>query len=551
MFNAPAGQGLIGVACREGQQPWVREFFELFKTPWEFYLPEGSYSVVISTSGRPANLKTRLLVEYGANLGHGVEQRIPSAAEDLYLECDSGRRIPLYGPVFPFAPRSAALARLNSTLAPAVIEAQRSPIRVIRAGYDLFEEVEFLISCGQPPQNASIPALDMHISMLREWIVTTGIPFVEIPPAPPGYDFTCCLTHDVDFIRITDHKLDHTLLGFLQRASLGSVWNFMKGETTWRHCAENLKAFASLPAVYLGVCDDFWLQDFDRFLELERETKATFFFIPFKDRSGENVMRPRSARRAAAYDVSKEVELLQRLKAAGNEISVHGIDAWHSAEKGREERARIAEACGEPACGIRMHWLCLDQSSPRALEEAGFHYDSTWGYNETIGYRAGTHQVFKPAGAQRLLELPLHIQDTALFYPGRLASTGNRAWALCETVVQNAASYGGTLTVLWHTRSLSPERQWGEFYVRLLDEIKRRRVWFTTAKEAVNWFQGRRAVSFRRTDVFGELRVALSAPHCEQALPNVAIRIHTGDGTFHDMAWTAEPLTDISDVRRF
>src|SRR6185436_17273335 len=109
---------------------------------------------------------------------------------------------------------------------------------------------------------------------------------------------------------------------------LGSLWNFMKGETSWRHCAQNLKAVASLPAIYFGVRDDFWLQDFDRFLELERETKATFFFIPFKGRPGENVKRPHSARRAAAYDISKEGQLLQRLKAAGNEISVHGIDAW-------------------------------------------------------------------------------------------------------------------------------------------------------------------------------------------------------------------------------
>ena len=32
------------------------------------------------------------------------------------------------------------------------------------------------------------------------------------------------------------------------------------------------------------------------------------------------------------------------------------------------------------------------------LEKAGFSYDSTVGYNETIGYRAGTAQVFKHPG---------------------------------------------------------------------------------------------------------------------------------------------------------
>jgi hypothetical protein len=208
-----------------------------------------------------------------------------------------------------------------------------------------------------------------------------------------------------------------------------------------------------------------------------------------------------------------------------------------------KKAGKSAPASGKPAVNRLAAYVCIGCASTKA----GFRYDSTWGYNETIGYRAGTHQVFRPAGAERLLELPLHIQDTALFYPGRFAAGANRAWALCQTLVHNAAKHGGTLTVLWHTRSLSPERQWGEFYERLLNELKSRRVWFTTAGEAVNWFQSRRAVSFRTADVSGDgLQVALSASNCERTLPNVAIRIHLGDGTFHDMPWPAEPQTDIS-----
>src|SRR5262249_2868507 len=144
------------------------------------------------------------------------------------------------------------------------------------------------------------------------------------------------------------------------------------------------------------------------------------------------------------------------------------------------------------------------------LEEAGFHYDSTWGYNETIGYRAGTHQVFRPAGAKHLLELPLHIQDAALFHSGRFAATGNHAWTMCQAIVQNAVNYGGALTVLWHTRSLSPERQWSDFYTQLLNDLKARRVWFTTAGEAVNWFRSRRGLSFRSAEISSDrLQVAL------------------------------------------
>jgi hypothetical protein len=82
----------------------------------------------------------------------------------------------------------------------------------LRVGYDLFDEVRFLLRKGQPVDRAQVPTLDIHIDMLRNWILERGIPFVEIPPSPYGYDFITCLTHDIDFMGIRDHKFDHTML---------------------------------------------------------------------------------------------------------------------------------------------------------------------------------------------------------------------------------------------------------------------------------------------------------------------------------------------------
>ena len=42
-----------------------------------------------------------------------------------------------------------------------------------------------------------------------------------------------------------------------------------------------------------------------------------------------------------------------------------------------------------------MHWLLHDANAPSILEEAGYAYDSTLGYNETVGYRSGTTQVWQ------------------------------------------------------------------------------------------------------------------------------------------------------------
>jgi peptidoglycan/xylan/chitin deacetylase (PgdA/CDA1 family) len=450
-------RNLIGVVCRQGEEPCVREFFELFKTPWEFYRSDSSYSVVISTQLDLRDVRTKLLVFYGAD-------------SDIDVDAKGG------------------------------IEVQRTPFRVVRAGYNIFGETRRLLSVGQPAAKAATPILDVYIWSLRNWIQSTGISLFEIPPTPRGYDFMASLTHDVDFIRLRDHTFDHTMWGFVRRASIDSLRLALKHEMPWSHVRCNLRTLVSLPAIHLGFCRDPWLEDFDRYLKIERDTKSTYFFIPFRNRPGENVDRPHATRRAAAYDIANEELLLRRLEDAGHEIGVHGIDAWHSTEAGREERRKVAELTGDPPRGIRMHWLCWDDSSARKVEQAGFAYDSTFGYNDTVGFRSGTLQAFQPPGATTLLEVPLHIQDTALFYPRGQSASPDGAWEACEAVIRNAARYGGALTILWHTRSLAPERLWGPFYLRLLGELESHRVWFGTAGQIAEWFRKRRAVSLEGVD---------------------------------------------------
>ena len=147
-----------------------------------------------------------------------------------------------------------------------------------------------------------------------------------------------------------------------------------------------------------------------------------------------------------------------------------------------------------------MHWLCFSPSSPQVLEEAGFAYDSTVGYNDVVGYRSGTTQVYRPPGATILLELPLHIQDTALFYEGYMGLTSFAAEDRCNILVNNVERYGGVLTILWRPRSLAPERLWNDSYVGLLKTLQKRRVWFATADQVVDWFRKRRAYSFENAE---------------------------------------------------
>lgn len=171
-------------------------------------------------------------------------------------------------------------------------------------------------------------------------------------------------------------------------------------------------------------------------------------------------------------------------------------------KKGQQELARVSGIDNNPTIGVRMHWLYYSKDSQKMLQDAGFFYDSTSGYNESIGYRAGTTQVFRPKDVDRLLELPMHVMDTAMFYPGHMNLTESEAYELVQKVITLTERFGGVMTVNWHQRSLGPERLWGDFYIKLINELKKKEIWFGTAKDIVGWFDKRRSVAFEYTNVF-------------------------------------------------
>ena len=230
-------------------------------------------------------------------------------------------------------------------------------------------------------------------------------------------------------------------------------------------------------------------------------------------------------KRAASYQATELKPELDRLQAAGKEVGVHGLDAWRAAAAGEEEKQIMARLTGAGELGVRMHWLYFDDRSPVELERAGFVYDSTVGYNGTIGYRAGTTQVYKPLTVTRLLELPMHVMDTALFYPSYLNLSPAQADQKIRPLVATAIRHGGVLTVNWHDRSIAPERQWEGSYCRLMADCEAAGAWFATAAQTVGWFQKRRQATFAMTQE-GQLKI--QAVSGAEKLPALRVRLTRG-----------------------
>jgi hypothetical protein len=535
---------MIGVVANQPEHSTVVEFFELFKTPWEFYRPGKHYDVLLCSNTPIPGNSARLVLLYGTQrqtfeLDQGIKRRCVPKQNSV---CFRGQRLPIYGSCLLFNDTSKEGLTHEGTNSAVAVSAVSGDQVVVRVGFDLFAEVRYLLTLGQPAEFAGIPSLDLHISLLRDLILREGVTLVEILPVPAGHRFTVCLTHDIDHPRVRYHVCDHTMFGFLYRAVVGSVVNFCRGRRSLRQVAMNWKAAFSLPLVFAGLARDFWDQ-LDQYLDLQRDLASTFFVIPRKNDAGVDSHGRTKAKRASRYALADIGDDLKKLLSANCEIAVHGLDAWRDSGKGVDERERIQKITGTSETGVRMHWLYFDSQAPVTIEKAGFSYDSTVGYNETIGYRAGTAQVFKHPDVDRLLELPLHIMDTALFYRSYMNLSDEQAHAAILRLIENATKFGGVLTVNWHDRSLGPERLWGDPYLNLLRELRSRTPWFATAMQAVSWFRKRRATSFVSVaQDGGTIRVQPAINWTAADLPPLVVRVYN-NGTSKQSRGHSESAT--------
>lgn len=377
---------------------------------------------------------------------------------------------------------------------------------------DLFQNVASLLNTGRMHQHE--PECDVLLERLRNDLKAKTI-LAEIPPAPYDHPFMVALTHDVDVTSVRECRF-----GTAGYAAFRCV---MQGD---------IAAGARILLARCGIGDDPWaLFPAWKALEGSLGVRSTFFFVPKKGDPGILAHRYRSVR----YTIP--AKMVNDLTAGGWEAGVHGIDNWTSAGKNpREEVTALGPDHKNP--GNRTHWLLLDAMSFRVLDEAGYAYDSTFGYNDDAGFRAGTTQVYRPRGTTNLLELPLHIQDLGLLGESCFApATGGwertpclhlgmpAARSFCDRIIGYAQEYGGAVTLLWHYENIVPPRDWSGLYTDLVKQALADGAWVTTAGQVVAWFRMRRAAGIG-LEVHGKTITIRITGLQKGSLPVLRVRLH-------------------------
>ncbi len=208
------------------------------------------------------------------------------------------------------------------------------------------------------------------------------------------------------FLRHSPAQSGYTLAGFTLRATLGTALDVVRARRPLDEAVRNWLAVLSLPAVFLGLKRDPW-DPFRDYATADRDHSSTFFLVPFRNQPGVTPEGLVESRRSVAYGVRDIRADVQTLGTARFECAVHGINSWRDAAAGRAEMRELTTVTDQQRTGVRVHWLYFAEDSARVLENAGYDYDSTWGYNDQVGFRAGTLQPFRFPGTVHFSSCPL------------------------------------------------------------------------------------------------------------------------------------------------
>lgn len=369
-------------------------------------------------------------------------------AEDLYaLRPDAESWVPFIGSGADFVHAGEIIRTNRDFIAATYFLAARFEEHVIAARDD---HGRFRASDSYTAHNGGLrrPLIDEWVAQLQMWGRLLGRPLER-----RAGDFYIGLTHDIDQVSGGwAEAIYHTVR---QRSGPG----------------EMLRTTATVLRERLRGRDPYWT--FARLLAVESElgVRSSFYFLP---RTGE--------RHDAHYDwnAPRFRELFATLRAGGWEIGLHG--SYRSIEAGRlkDERAALQNAAQVPVSGGRQHYLRFDvRSGFEAYQAAGLRYDSSLGYAEALGFRAGLCRPYHPFCPVRrapfeLIEIPLIIMDTTLRTYEKVPI--ERVWDRVLPYLEQVRGHRGAAAILWHNTYFAGHKFTGydEIYRRIIRWVQER-----------------------------------------------------------------------------
>jgi peptidoglycan/xylan/chitin deacetylase (PgdA/CDA1 family) len=298
------------------------------------------------------------------------------------------------------------------------------------------------------------------LPQVSEYLIKIGFQ----PEYQDGKKFAIFLSHDIDDINISGKQVFRSFIPYpFHKHKLG----FKKF----------VSAYFKKQKPYIN---------FKEIIQIEKKYNATssfFFLATEKDIFGDKYKLD---------DIHNEISCIPENEC---EIGLHtGFYSFDDINQIKQEKEKLEDAARTKVSGVRNHLFrfAIPQSW-KLLSQAGFEYDSSFGYSDMIGFRNGICYPFKPYNLIEnkkidIIEIPPCVTDITMFSYMKIDAC--IAWKYIKNLIDTVERLSGVLTILWHNWTFSYPvsysglfgKEWTKLYEKILEYGYKKNAWLTNGK---------------------------------------------------------------------
>lgn len=203
-------------------------------------------------------------------------------------------------------------------------------------------------------------------------------------------------------------------------------------------------------------------------ISLQNNMKSVFYFMVSNDYPYDS-----------DYDINSEYiqKLIYYLIHNKFEIGLHpGYSTLDDFQKLKEEVNKFNNVTGLSKFGVRQHYLRFHQRLWHLMNELNIYSDSSLGYPDHEGFRAGTCHPYHPFDLRiqkklQIIEIPLIIMDATLKRYRKISPQDS--FDLIIEFAKKCYLVEGTFTLLWHNNSIATfSSPWNDIYIKVIKELR-------------------------------------------------------------------------------
>jgi len=306
----------------------------------------------------------------------------------------------------------------------------------------------------QDKKSFQFPIVNIYFNQFEEIIQSKYPNLIFSKGDKPILEFS----HDLDYITKTIQlRLKQTAFNTFNSIRLLGQNGFFNQITN------TLKFFFSNP--------NYWTFDYWKSIEERFEKKSTFYIYSKVKKSSIKLwlLDP-------SYDVSNNLQLQTKLKELlkdGFKIGLHGsFNSANDFNLLKKEKEKLENALNVLVNSTRQHWLRYREEETPYIHSRLFDFDSTHGFNDIFGFRAGCASVYKPfnhlqQNAFNHFEIPQFLMDSNFYDYGKLEM--KLSYESIFSILDNLSNYKSVyISISWHPHTNTSDYNWHKLYEEIL-----------------------------------------------------------------------------------